>query len=91
MSVIGWSLMRFGEDLHFFPVELIRIKLRKPQSMSVKGVYADELIPVVLGKVWRGGRRGKEGWERKEELKWWRFSSLFSVLLKCRLDTCCLN
>lgn len=61
----------------FFPVELIRIKLRKPQSMSVKGVYANGLIPVVLGKVWRGSRREKDGWEQKEELKWWRFSSLF--------------
>lgn len=78
MSVIGWSLMRFGEDsLFFFPVELIRIKLGEPLSVSVKGVYADGLIPVVLGNVWKGSRRGKEGWEQKEELNWCRFSSLF--------------
>lgn len=45
--------------------------------MSVKGVYANVLIPVVLGKVWKGGRRGKEGWEQKKALNRWRFSSLF--------------
>lgn len=36
--------------------------------MPVKGVYADGLIPVALGKVWKGSRRGREGWEQKEEL-----------------------
>lgn len=54
--------------------------------MCVQGVYADGLIPVVLGKVWEGSRRGKEGWEQTEKLNWWRFSS-FSVLIKRRLDT----
>lgn len=51
--------------IHIFPVELIKIKLGEPLSVSVKGVYADGLIPVVLGKVCKGSRRGKEGWEQK--------------------------
>lgn len=88
MSVIGWSLMRFGEDLHFFPVELIRIKLEEPvcQRCVCRWANSSGAGKGLEGQQERKRRLGAEGGTEFMEL----FFS-FSVLIKCRLDTHCLN